>query len=81
MSTFYSSNSAKYPDDPTEFTCGPSLYEPSQDLADYYAMLFIGYMKPKTLGYYTFRMIGNEICELFLTKNNVEKSYGTADIR
>eukprot|EP00794_Sanderia_malayensis_P019881 gene19881-21822_t len=78
VNQFYTLNAAKYPANPSSYTCRSTLYDPQQysDFGENYALRYIGFMRPLTTGTYTFKMYCNEICEFFLTKNNVESSLG-----
>ena len=83
LAGFYTDNAAKYPSSPTSYTCKSSLYDPYQyqDFGDRYALRYIGYMKPPSNATYSFKMWCNEMCEFFITKNNVETSLGQFRIR
>ena len=81
MSEFYKDNAASFPDNPTLYRCLPTLYEPGQNLAEYYAMKFVGYINFPENTQYEFKFYANEIAELKIIKNSTTKIVKTADQR
>ncbi|XP_065064517.1 neogenin-like [Rhopilema esculentum] len=73
-------NNLNYPNNPTSFTCKSTLFDPSHDhdFGDYYALRYIGYIKVPSNGAYKLKLECDDICEFFITKNNVESSLGTS---
>ena len=63
----YSMN-PNYPSRPAFHLCRPTLYEPSKDESNYYALRNIGYISVPETGQYIFRMFCDEICQLNMTK-------------
>eukprot|EP00795_Rhopilema_esculentum_P002629 gene2630-826_t len=82
IASVYSRNPS-YPGSPSSFTCKSSLYDPYQyqDFGNSYALRYIGYLKVPSTGVYKFKMWCNEICEFFITRNNVESSLGSFIIK
>ena len=66
-----------YPNTTSSYQCKPTLYDDPGHRFDYYALRYIGYMNVSANGTHKFRMNCNELCEFFLTRNDIEASLGT----
>lgn len=75
LANLYSMNPS-YPSNPSSFQCKSTLYDSPGHRFEYYALRYIGYMAVPANASYKFRMHCNEICEFFVTKNDVETSLG-----
>ena len=80
LSDFLSTNSAVFPNSPSYHTCLNNLYQASTRVADYFAIMYIGYVKLPKSANYDLQLRIDSIGEVNITKSNTVELTGTNDI-
>ncbi|XP_065054969.1 uncharacterized protein LOC135683591 isoform X2 [Rhopilema esculentum] len=70
------SNNPSYPGSPTAFGCKSTLFDSATSSnGDKFAILYTGYVKVPFSAFYSFTIhLCDDLCDLFMTKNNLETS-------
>ena len=79
IASFITSNSAVYPNSPTSYTCQPTIYKTKTYEDDYFALLFLGYLRLPKNANYQLELYINAYGEIVITKSSTEEITGTSD--